>query len=612
MKTSQGLSALRASARLTFAAIAASTFSLPTFAEEHFDTLTVTTNRMPSDNLLAATTVITRADIERSQINDLPTLLSRQPGIDMSFDGGAGKSSDLYMRGTSSGHVLFLVDGVKWHSATLGETSIQNFPVEQIERVEIVRGPRSGIYGSEAIGGVIQIFTRQGQQGIKPYAKVSSGTHNTKQASVGVSGGNESTTYNLSFNHQSTDGIHAREDKNTDHDGYRNKSVSAKINHKLTKDISVGANFLRAESKNDYDGYSISADYHGESVQQVLGANTNWQVNDAWLLSFQLSESRDKSEDFKDHISSSEINTRHRFVNITNTVELNPNHTLNLGLDYENDYVDSSKDYLETSRDNKAVFLSWQGNQDKNSWLVSARHDDNESFGTHNTGTAEWGYWLQENLQITANYGTAFKAPSFNDLYWPDTGSSVGNLSILPEESRSWGLSLNGSAASFDWGINVYKTKIKNLIDWKKVNGKWTPSNVSKAEIKGIEFAVSTNVLGADIAFDASFLQPEDEETGKTLTGRAKRLANLHIDNQWDEWSLGASWKLSGHRYDDESNNNRLGGFGLVDIRASYKVAKDWSLQANVSNLFDKEYQTNDGYNSLDRVAMFTILYQPK
>jgi len=602
MKTSQGLSALRVSARLTFAAIAASTFSLPTFADDYLDTLTVTTNRMPSDNLLAPTTVVTRADIERLQINDLPTLLSRQPGIDMTVSGGFGKTTDLYMRGSNARQVLVLVDGVKWSSATKGVAALQHFPVEQIERIEIVRGSRSGLYGSEAIGGVIQIFTRKGQQGFKPYAKLSTGTHSTQQASAGLSGGNESTTYNLSFNHQSTAGIHAREDKNLDHDGYRNNSVSARIQHKLNDDIRIGANFVRSDGLNDYDGSTVSADYHGESVQQVLGANADWQVNDSWLLSVLFGESRDQLEDYKNKTFSSEYNTRHRFVNISNAITINPNHTLNLGLDYEVDDVESTKDYQETSRDNKAAYISWQANAAKHSWLLSARHDDNESFGSHNTGTAEWGYALQDNLRFVVNAGTAFQAPTFNQLYWP----TAGDPTLKPEESTSFGFGFQGAYGEIDWGVNAYQNKIKNLI------ASWPPKNVNKAKIKGIEFDVATTLSGWDIAANASFLKPEDEETGKVLEGRAQRLLNLNIDNNWGDWSAGASWKLSGHRYDDAANNNRLGGYGLVDLRAAYQLTKDWSLQANVSNLFDKEYQTNDGYNSLDRVAMFTVLYQPK
>jgi len=616
MKHPLGHNALRTSARLTLATIAVTSFSLPAFAndEENLETMTVTTNRMASENLLAPTTVITRADIERLQIIDLPSLLARQPGIDMTSKGGWGKDTAISIRGTSSRHVLILVDGVKWQSATLGETNIQDFPVEQIERIEIVRGPRSGLYGSEAIGGVIQIFTRKGQQDFTPYAKVGYGTHDTKQAAVGASGGNETTTYNLSFNHQSTDGINAREDTNPDDDGYRNNSLAAKVDHQLSDTTTIGANFFRSESKNDYDNRSVTDRIKGDGTQQVLGVHGSFQLTDTWLLSSQVSESRDRSENYENSSSTGDINTRHRFVNVTNRIDLTENHVLNLGLDYDHDHIDSTEDYIETSRDNKAAFISLQSVVNKHSWLLSGRHDDNEVFGTHNTGSAEWGYWLEDNLQVVANYGTAFKAPSFNDLYWPVGPYGYGNPDLKSEESTSWGISLNGNEATFNWGLHFYKTKIENLIEWAPISPGsyvWTPSNVSKAEIKGVEFEISATVFGADVAFDASFLEPEDEETGNTLTRRAKRLANLHIDKKWGTWSAGASWKLSGHRYDDADNDNRLGGFGLVDIRAAYQLAPDWSLHANVSNLFDKEYQTVDTYNSLDRIAMLSIIYQP-
>jgi len=243
MKQLHGHFALSTSTRLLLSSIAAITLSTSIQADEALENITVTANRMPSVNVLAPNTVITRADIERLQITDLANLLSRQPGIDLAVSGGLGKATSIIMRGTNSDNVLVLVDGVKWHSATAGGPSIQDFPVEQIERVEIVRGSRSGLYGSEAIGGVIQIFTRQGQQGVTPYARIGYGTHNSKQAAAGVSGGNAQTSYNLSFNHQSTDGINARQEKNPDRDGYRNNSISAKVQHQVNDTFSLG-NFV--------------------------------------------------------------------------------------------------------------------------------------------------------------------------------------------------------------------------------------------------------------------------------------------------------------------------------------------------------------------------------
>jgi len=600
MKHSHGHFALRAAARLTIAAIAASSFSIN--AEESLDSITVTANRMPSENVLAATTVITRADIDRLQITDLPTLLSRQPGVDIATSGGIGKQSSIFMRGTNSSHVLVLVDGVKWYSATAGSPAIQDFPVEQIERVEIVRGPRSGLYGAEAIGGVIQIFTRKGQQGVTPYAKVSYGSHDSKQVSAGVSGGNEQTSYNLSFNHQSTDGISSIKLNNPDKDSYRNNSASLNLDHNFSDTFNVGINYLRAEGFNDYDsGFDSIGRYKEESVQQVIGFKSQLDINDLWQLNVNISESRDQRDDF----TYGATNTRHRFASVSNLLELNDNHVVNIGLDYSVDDVDGDTIYNEDSRDNKAAFLSWNGKANKHNWLLSARHDDNEAYGTHNTGTAEWGYLLQEGLKFVASAGTGFKSPTFNDLYHP-FGS---NPDLKHEESKSFGLGLMGSVENINWELHAYQTKIDDLI---VANAPfYIPENVDKAKIKGIEFEVSTVVASLDIAANVSFLKPEDETTGNILARRAQRLANLHADKQWGAWSTGASWKLRGHSFDDAANTTRLGGYGLVDIRAGYQLDRDWQLQASVSNLFDKEYQTVNNYNSLDRTAMLTISYKP-
>jgi vitamin B12 transporter len=609
MKHSYGSMILRTSVRFTLAAIAASSFSFSALADDSLEPITVTANRMPASNVLVATTVISRDDIERLQITDLPSLLSRQAGIDFSVNGGLGKTSSIYMRGTNSDHVLFLVDGVKWHSATLGSTSIQDFPVEQIERVEIVRGPRSGLYGSEAIGGVIQIFTRKGQQGFTPYAKVAYGSHDTKQVAAGLSGGTEATSYSLSVNHQSTEGINAKTDKNPDKDGYRNNSVSAKLAHQLTESLSFAANFMHADARNEYDGFTTANDYYADSVQQIVGADMNWRVSDDWNVKMQIAESRDKSQNYTNHVSTSVINTQYRFASLINTVNFSENHTFNLGLDYGEDKVESTNDYAETSRDNKALFASWQAQFDKQSWLLSARYDDNEAFGSHNTGTAEWGVWLQDNLQFSLNYGTAFKEPTFNDLYWPAGLFFQGNPDLQPEKSNSFGMNINGYHNWGSWGLHVYNSSIRNLIVYQFAQIQNV--NVDRASISGIEFETATKLAGWDIGFNASVLDPKDDATGNLLPRRAKRFANLHVDKNWGDWSIGASWKVSSYRYDDAANTTRLSGYGIVDLRAGYQLNKDWLIQASFTNVFDKEYQTVNNYNSLDAMAMLTLSYTP-
>jgi vitamin B12 transporter len=609
MKNSYGSKSLCTSVRLTLTAIAVSHFSISAFADESLELITVTANRSPSANVLAPTTVITRADIDRLQITNLPSLLSRQPGIDLTVNGGIGKTSSIFMRGTNSDHVLILVDGVKWHSATLGSTSIQDFPVEQIERIEIVRGPRSGLYGAEALGGVIQIFTRQGQQGFTPYVKASYGTHDSKQVSAGVSGGTDATSYNLNVNHQSTEGIDAQTDKNPDKDDYRNNSLSANLKHQLTDSFSLGINFLRVDARNEYDGFATTDDYYTDSIQQTMGANIAWDVSDNWQMSAQIAESRDKSQSFTNHNSSSVFNTRYRFASIINRIAIADKHTLNLGFDYGEDTVESTTDYAENSRDNKAVFASWQAQFDKQSWLLSTRYDDNEAFGSHNTGSVEWGVWLQDNVQFSLNYGTAFKEPTFNDLYWPVTAFFQGNSDLQPEKSNSFAMNIRGYQSWGSWGVHAYNTSIRNLIVYQSAQAQNV--NVDRASISGIEFEADASLAGWDIAFNATIIDPEDEATGNVLPRRAKRLANLHVDKHWGNWSAGASWKVSSYRYDDAANTTRLSGFGVADFRVGYQFDKDWLVQVSVSNVFDKEYQTVSNYNSLDTVGMLTLSYTP-
>jgi vitamin B12 transporter len=606
MKPSSEALPLRACARLTLAAMAIS-FSTSVQADsENLDTLTVTANRMPTNNALAPNTVITRADIDRLQINDLPSLLSRFPGIDMTMTGGLGKSSSIFMRGTESDHVLFLVDGVKWFSATSGGSAIEHFPVSQIERIEIVRGPRSGVYGAEAIGGVIQIFTRKGGNGLKPYFSAGVGSKDTREATVGVSGGDQTTSFNVSVSHLTTNGINAREGSNPDDDGYRNNSVSARVQHQLTENWSLGANFMRAEADNEYDGSGLTSISTNDSVQQVLGLHNDWQLTEDWLLKLSLSESRDQYEDFTDNSSTGVFDTRHRLVSISNILDVAAGHRLNLGFDYEHDKVLSSVEYDEKSRDNRATYISWQAEVADFSWLLSARHDNNEAYGNETTGTADVGYFLTDTLQIVANAGTAFKAPSYNVLYYPGFGSP----DIKPEKSKTYGLGLVGFQDWGKWSVHTYETEIRDLISG------FPAENVDEAEIQGVEFDVATSLVGWQVNFNATFLNPEDKETDKTLRRRAQRMANLHLDRQWGKWTTGASWKLVGHRYDDADNEDRIGGYGLVDLRLGYRIDPDWTLKVTAQNLLDKEYKTalafgGADYNMLDRTVMFSIHYQP-
>jgi len=597
------------------------TLSFPAFsADDNLSPMVVTANRSPTANVLAPTSVITRDDIERLQIYNLPTLLSRQTGIDMVQQGGAGKLSSIFIRGTNAGHVLVLVDGVRWSSATVGTSAFQNFPVDQIERIEIVRGPRSSLYGSEAIGGVIQIFTRKGSKGEnRVYGRAGYGTHNSKEVTAGVSGGTEKTIYSLNYAYQSTDGINALENNNPDKDGYRNNSLSASLQHQFSDRVSLGFSAVRAEGHNSYDGFEFSQPYHDytdKTVQQVLAAKASYDVLSNWNMEFDLGESRDQADNFTDGTLSSVFNTRRRSAAWQNTVSIVAQQKLILGLDYYDDVVDGTTDYVVDSRDNKAAFASWQGGFGHNSFVVSARHDDNEAFGNHNTGSIDWGYQLKEALRLTASIGTGFKAPTFNDLYFPPFFGFQGNPDLKPETSRSYEIGLDGDVSWGYWAARAYENKIDDLISITTDFS--TMENIDKARIRGVELELTTELLGWETSANISLLDPEDETTGKQLARRARQLANIDVHRGWGDLTTGVAIHLRGKSYNDAANTQELAGYGLVDLEANYALGKGWSLEGRIHNLFDKDYVTAldftgvNAYQNLGATFFLAVAYRPE
>ncbi len=570
---------------------------------DSLDTITVTANRMPAGEVLAPFSIISRDQIDQWQLNDLPTLLSRAPGVDVTSSGGLGQQSSIFMRGTNSGHVLILVDGVKWYSASTGAAAIQDFPVSQIDRIEIIRGPRSGLYGAEAIGGVINIITRQGSGEIKPYAELGYGSHDTRKASVGVNGQHGATRFNLGVSTLESRGIDALKIADSDRDGYRNNSVSANLSHQFSEQWQAGVRLLRAEARNYYDDqFSPDANPFNQNIQQVIGANSAYAISSRWSVNVDIAESRDRSETFENRAAARALNTRHRQMSLMNTFAVADTQTLNVGADYAHDKVTGSTDYDEQSRDNKALFVSWQGTHQRHGWMLSLRHDDNEAFGEHTTGTAEWGYQLTESLQFVSSYGTAFKAPSFNDLYFP----GFANPNLNPEKSRSIAVGLRGNQALARWSVDVYETTIRDLIVFETI-----PENVSKARIRGIEFDVHGQLDQWHWNLNASLLKPEDRQTGNWLPRRARQHLNLNVDRRFNAWSTGASWQLRGQRYDDAANDSKLGGYGVVDLRLAYQMTPEWTARLTAHNVFDNDFERVANYNSLGRIVMFTVHYQP-
>nr|VFK79480.1 MAG: vitamin B12 transporter [Candidatus Kentron sp. SD] len=580
--------------------------SFPVFATE-IDPVVVTATRTArtADDTLAPVTIVTRDDIKRQQAQSIRDVLRGMPGIGIANSGGAGKNTSVYLRGTESDHVLVLIDGVKVGSATSGTTSFQHIPIEQIERIEIARGPRSSLYGSEAVGGVIQIFTRKGGGRTKPFFSIGYGAHHTYDITAGISGGGERGWYNLSISGVDTKGFDAKATEEPDDDGYRDLSGFLRAGYRFHNGIDVDIHAMRARNDTEFDG---SFQNESESVQQVLGGTLRYSPMDPWQLTLSAGQSRDDLDSFKDGVFKDRFDTtRHTFL-LQNDFSVTDKHLLTLGIDYQDDRIQSTKAFRLTSRDNRGVFAQYQGALFAHDLQFSLRRDENQQFGARDTGSAAWGYAFGEGLRISAGYGGAFKAPTFNELYYPN----YGNPDLGPEESRSFEIGLDGKVPWGRWNLDAYETRIDDLIAYDASTT--AAANIQKTRIRGLESTFATRMQDWDIEANLTLLDPENRSSdnpGNVLPRRARQSLRFDADRQFGKYAIGATLVAENERYDDLANTEKVSGYATLDLRAEYELTRDWRLQARVENVFDKDYETVASYHQPGRGLFLTLRYQP-
>lgn len=587
----------------------ATSFTLPTIAEEQSPIIvTATRTAQTVDESLASVTVITKEQIAKLQTTDLLDLLSGVAGIDMANSGGFGKSTSLYMRGTNTGHVLVMVDGVQIGSATLGQVSYQDIPVDIIERIEIVRGSRASLYGSEAIGGVIQIFTRKPTNKTKLNYTSTLGSYNTQKHTAGISGKFDKTAYSLQASTFSSDGFTAKSNNNPDKDDYQQNSANLFIKHDFNNTDNL--EFIISDSKNvnKYDSGSTpnTTDYYSEGFLQTLGLKSTFSVATNWQVTLKANQSKDDSDSFQDKVKTGVFNTQRNVYLFQNDITLNKNNLLTVGAENQNTLVSGTSSLTKKSRDNNALFVQNNWSKDNDSLLISVRNDKNEDFGTATTGNISWGQNIYANTNLILSAATAFKAPSFNDLYYPlDTWGNVGNPNILPETSNNIEISLKRKNLQ----LNLYKTEITNLISWEEyVAFSYSPVNIGKSTISGIELLTNLDINGWDTQINLSYTDPVDVSTGQILKNRSRESIRLDIDKEFSDYSIGATIKAQGERY--VSATTQLSGYTLVDVRGNYKINKNWNLKGKVTNLLEEEYTLNNGYNTPKRSIYISIHYQ--
>ncbi|WP_338506202.1 TonB-dependent receptor domain-containing protein [Pseudomonas poae] len=560
----------------------------------------------------AANTVFTRDDIDRLQPTSLTDLLNRVPGVQIAPTGGRGSLPGVYLRGTTSAQSLVLVDGQRIANATSGDSGLQYLNVDQIERVEVLRGSRSVIYGSDAMGGVIQVFTRRNaEQGLQPRLTLGVGSHQTWERSLGLSGGDERTRFNLGASLDDTAGIdstHASFPSDGDRDAYRNQSISLNLSHSFSDEWAAGFNLLDNRGKSEYDnsfgrydvatGQSVGQKPYTDYTVSSASGYVDARLSEGWQSRLELghSENRDTKRDtLSDDFSV--FNTYRDSVNWQNDLTLDDRNSLILGGDWYEDRFHGSTTFSENSRWNRAAFVQHRFHGEWFSTELGLRRDQNQQFGSQNSWSGTLSLPINPDNELLLSYSEGFRAPTFNDLYYPDTQYSNPNL--LPETSKSYELQWRSQLTDQTrLEASLYRTDLSDAIILDSTS---KPQNVASARINGVEATLKQELFGWQGNLGVSIIDPRDRDTGHTLARRARRTLSLDLDRQFDTLGLGASWQAISNSYDAQDNQNRLGGYALLGLRSRWAVTREVSVSLNVDNLLDRQYaRARYSFNAAD------------
>jgi len=575
------------------------------------DEIVVTASRTPQSlhSSLGDVSVITAAEIAKAGQSTLAELLQSQPGVEITTNGGMGSTSRVFIRGANDVHTLVLVDGMRIESATYGLTILEHIPLSQVERIEILRGPASALYGSDAIGGVIQIFTKAGKGAQGTNLSAGLGSYNTRSMSAGMASETNGTRFGLQAGYVSSDGFSAIGNRanasfNPDKDGYRDGSVTGTVAHEFAPGQELGLNLFYSAAKMHFDSRPTQDDNENHTLSAYSAYSRN-RVTGNWESFLRLGASADDSAVVSGTPGTfrTDENQLTWQNNITTGVGL-----VTAGVERLEQKVTSTTVYAKTSRTNDSLLLGYQGSYGAHGVQANVRHDDNSQFGNHDTGSLAYGYRFAPHWRAVASMGTAFKAPTFNQLYYPGSG----NPNLRPERARNREIGLHYAGTAQRGSLVYFDNRVADLIDWAQVSGVWVPNNISQATLRGATLDWQGEVGAWHLGANFTAQRAEDDATGHLLQRRAKQYGAVKAGRSFGAWDLGSELVFAGERYDDTANTKRMGGYGLVNLTAGYAVTKELSLHGRINNLFDKHYELVRDYNTPGANIFVSLEYHPR
>lgn len=599
---------------LSSAALPATVLAQPALRET---VVTATRVEQPLPDLLADVSIVDRATIERSGADGVADLLARLPGIQITRNGGIGSTTGVFLRGAETRFTAVYLDGVRVDTQTTGGAAWEAIPLALIDRIEVLRGPAAAVYGSDAIGGVVQLFTRKGEAGVHPSVGIGLGSRGTRQAEVAVSGASGMVDYALSAVHQESNGFNARPvtGANPDADGYNQTAFTGRIGVQLNARHRLDATLLHNDMKSDYDGFFHDPlqPVRDRNFYRLSTAGLGWQAQwtDAWRTRLSVSESRTRYETEPSYY---ETTTTLRNYLLQNELRLGA-HLVTATLERREDRLRNPSDGFsatldrERSQDGAALGYGWRGGA--HTVQLNLRHDRDSEFGGKTTGSAAYGFDITPAWRVTASAGSAFRAPTLYQRF-----SEYGVSTLRPEEGRNAEAALRYAQGPVTASVTAYRNRVRNLITFDYTATGCDSffgcyANTARARYQGVTLAGSWKLGGVTLRGSMDFQDPRDLDTGKQLTLRSRRYGTLGADWQVGNWTLGAELQAAGRRYANAANTVRMPGYEVVNLTASTRLTPDLSLVARLDNLFDRNYQLVNGYATAGRSLFVSLKWQP-
>jgi vitamin B12 transporter len=596
-------------------ALCAVHLALPVFAaDDPADEVVVTATRDAQrlGSTIQHTSVITEREIRASQAVDVPTLLRREAGVEFTQNGGIGRVGGLFVRGANPNQALILVDGVRINSATTGGTQIDQLLLDEIDRIEIVRGPGSAMYGSDAIGGVVQIFTKRGQGAPAANATVGFGNEGTQRYALGYGGNAGPWQFSFNGSYFRTDGFsslvtNASPTANPDDDGYKNLSGSAMATYHFNDRNRAGFNLYTTQGRSDFDNAFAASPYDlhtGKSTVSSASVFTQNQLTEVWTSRLSASQGVDQFRDQLNGQQTSFFKTQNRMLTWQNGLAVAAGQNVTLGAETLHQTVNSTIAYTQDSRTVNSAFGGYTGTFGRNTLQGNLRYDHYSDFGGKTSYLAGYGYQLLDSLRATASYSRGFRAPSFNELFFP----AFGNPFLQPEEATQAEVGLQYAVAAQLFRLAAFRTDYDNLI------GGFPLQNVNSAQVKGVELAYTGSLAGTDLKASFTYQDPKNEDTGQQLVRRAKEFGAFGASRAFGPFSIGGEVLASGPRYDTDVftfQRVKVAGYAVVNLFARYNFTPELFLGLRVDNLFDKDYTLASGYNVQGTLAILSLNYVP-